>query len=135
MAKLLDAGGRLLDIGKKYYQPKKDNLGGMGFKWVKPDPDMNVVKIQKPVGCFYIPIKVTQTIYTPSTGTNAGDKIITVNICQIIHYCQSTVFGKKEVQTVIMQTDGRIYVKETWQQLDKLIDNAIAKYMSMKVQV
>ena len=138
MAKLFK-DGKLFDF-KNFGKKSKGsyNVGGGGYfaagsKYTYPEKE-NVVKVIKPTG-IYIPIKVTQVIYAPLDKISCGEKVITINVCHISSYCQSTIFGKSEIETVIFTPDDRYYVKESWKQLDNLIQEAITTYQKNHIML
>jgi hypothetical protein len=113
MSKSLYKGGKWWNWKKGNYQPFND--------------DKNVVKVVKPEG-FFIPIHVTTGIYQPSTKELTGKKVEVINLANVEKYCESEIFGKKEVRTSIVMAHSTVYVLETWNELDKLVEAALAKY-------
>lgn len=98
-----------------------------GFQGFSYSQDTNVVKIVKPQ-VSYIPIRVTLGIYQPSTKALEGNYKMTLNLCTMDRYCETTIFGKPEVKTAIKQDNEYIYILETWKQLDDLVEAALKKY-------
>jgi hypothetical protein len=122
------------DMAKGNWIFKKGNWfqGGQKQKGFGSVVD-KVVKILKPEG-FYIPIKVTETIYTPSSKEKAGERTVIINICNIERYGESTMYGKPQIKTCIETCKGIHYVKETWSQIDALCTAAVNLSKSKPVQ-
>ena len=98
---------------------------GKGYNYY--NDDKNVVKIVKPDGAF-IPVHVTTGIYQPSSQELVGKRVEVINLANVQKYCESEIFGRKGVRTSIVMDDCTIYVLETWQQLDALVQKAIESH-------
>lgn len=112
----------------KYYRQGKNRKGFVGFSMFQDDK--NIVKtIEPPTG--FIPIKVTVAVSQPSTKEQVGKKNITVNLCLVEKYCESTIYGQPGVKTAICQKNETIYVTQTWSELNDMVEAAMAKYKSI----
>jgi hypothetical protein len=114
MANWIYKKGKWLEDGK----PIKENY--LNFR-----DDANIVKFQKPEG-FYIPIKITTGVYSPSSKERSGKKIQVINICNISDYCECSLYGKPSVKcSITMNNHDVFYPEETWLQIDQLCTAAV----------
>ena len=94
-------------------------------KYLNFRDDANIVKFQKPEG-FYIPIKITTGVYSPSSKDRVGKKVQVINICNISDYCECSLYGKPSVKcSITMNNHDVFYPEETWQQIDTLCTTAV----------